>query len=45
METVPVTLERELKAPPTECATKDPVPWAIPNPNSAGPLTKPFAGF
>jgi len=35
----------ELKAPPMECAKRDPVPCTIPRPNYAGPLTKPFAGF
>ena len=44
-ETVPVTLEIELNAPPIEWATREDVPYAIPIPNSAGPFTKPWAGF
>lgn len=45
VETVPVIPDKELKAPPTEWAIKDLVPSAIPNPNSAGPFTKPCAGL
>lgn len=45
VDTVPVTLDIELNAPPTEWATNDPVPSTIPNPNSAGPLTNPWAGL
>jgi hypothetical protein len=33
VERVPVILDKELNAPPTEWATKEPVPWAIPLPN------------
>ena len=42
---MPVTFDNELKAPPTECVTRELVPWAIPKPNYAGPFTKPYAGF
>lgn len=45
LEKVPVTFEIELKAPPIECARRDPAPCMIPTPNYAGPYTKPWAGF
>ena len=45
VETVPVILDKELKAPPTEWATREPVPSRMPFPNSAGPWTNPLAGL
>jgi hypothetical protein len=41
----PVILLTELKAPAIVFLSKEPAPYAIPNPPSKGPLAKPSAGF